>query len=69
MEGGSSSKDSNDPVADFEVEEPSYQDMLHGNVRRMSNTVRKQNALVKLSGLWENVLTLWQYLFYKTSLT
>jgi hypothetical protein len=39
-EAGSSGKDSNDPVADFEVEEPSYQDMLHGNVRRMSSTVR-----------------------------
>ena len=40
-EAGSSSggKDSNDPVGDFDVEEPSYQDMLHGNVRRMSNTV------------------------------
>ena len=40
-EAGSSGKESNDPEADFEVEEPSYQDMLHGNVRRMSNTVRK----------------------------
>ena len=33
-------KDSNEP--DFDVEEPSYQEMLHGNLRRMSSTVRPQ---------------------------
>ena len=27
---------------DFDVEEPSYQEMLHGNLRRMSNTVRQK---------------------------
>ena len=31
---------SNEP--DFDVEEPSYQEMLHGNLRRMSSTVRPQ---------------------------
>ena len=37
-------KESNEP--DFDVEEPSYQEMLHGNLRRMSSTVREECAHV-----------------------
>jgi hypothetical protein len=36
---GHSHEAGNDNEADFDLDEPSYQDMLHGNVRRMSNTV------------------------------